>query len=47
MDDEGQSHLGDDQLAVDKFSSSLKNAISSYVCSQLSKLIYFLALVPQ
>lgn len=47
IDDETHGHLGDDQLCVGKFCSSLKNAISSYVCGQLCKLIYYLALVPK
>ncbi len=45
--DEKQMHLSEDQLCVGKFCSHLKNAISSYVCSQLSKLIYYTSLVPK
>jgi hypothetical protein len=41
-----QIHLSEDQLSVGKYCSNLKNAISSYVCSQLSKIIYYLLLIP-
>jgi hypothetical protein len=39
-------HLSEDQLSVGKYCSNLKNAISSYVCTKLSKLIYYLLLIP-
>lgn len=44
--DEKQMHLSEDQLSVGKYCSNLKNAISSYVCTKLSKLIYYLLLIP-
>jgi hypothetical protein len=45
--DSKQIHLSEDQLIVGKYCSNLKNAISSYVCGQLSKIIYYLLLIPK
>lgn len=44
--DKNEIHLSEDQLSVGKFCSNLKHAISAYVCSQLSKLIYYTSEVP-
>jgi len=46
ISDKKQTHLSGDQMSVGKYCSNLRNAISAFVCAQLSKIMHYLLLIP-
>ena len=45
--DSSQVHLSEEQISVGMYSVNIKRVISSYICSELNKLIHFLLIIPK
>jgi len=45
--DPSQVHLSEEQISVGMYSVNIKRVISSYICSELNKLIHFLLKIPK